>query len=219
MFLRSLVAILLVTMSLQVIADSMDVNMNNNMAQIKFGSSASGMAEGNAELQSGMLYNDKGNILLEAGLKVKGNKAQSSGGGEPQGDGESEEEDGGDSSVSSVPIESGMFGGGGVKGLFGSINQGAATHTVACFGFGAEMGFALPTAVPIQLVGELFTTLRLITFLDAERYSEYSVRIEAIVSPQAKVYIGYHNIGFGIRKSVGSVTLDNGSYIGISASF
>ena len=53
-------------------ADFVDIDMNNTSAQFKVGMSASGIGDGNAELQSRLLYNDNSDLLLDAGLMVKG---------------------------------------------------------------------------------------------------------------------------------------------------
>lgn len=190
---RCVVVVCLLLLSRAAIADSFDINMNNNSAQIKFGTSAGGLGDGNAEPQVGVLYNDQNNILAEAGIKAKG------GGGGEEG----------------AP---GLIAGGWGGVVLGSVHQGGITSTVSCIAIGPEIGVALPTAVPIALVAEYRAALKIMSFFDSERLTQLGVRLEVASSPNAKIYFGYREISFGI-KGAGSATLDMGTYMGVTATF
>jgi hypothetical protein len=170
-----------------------DINLNNNAAQFQFSSSAGEMAEG-ADLHAGLLYNDLNNVFIDAGLLAKG---PDSGG-----------EDGG-------PIIAV-----GAKGIFGMMHEKlkpAVTDSGSAIAVGGEFGFAVPGA-PVALIGEFYGSPKIMTFADAERFSQFSLRLEITASPQAKIYFAYREIGFGI-KQVGSIVLDSGAVVGLKASF
>jgi hypothetical protein len=183
-------------------ADSLNINLNNNAAQFQFNSSASDFIEGNSELHAGVLYNDTNNIFIDAGLMVRG-------GGEEEG----------------AP---GLSVGVGVKGVFGTIQPqpgivGASASTVSGVGVGGEVTFVLPTTTRVAFVAEYFASPKIMSFADAQRFNQFGVRVEAEVSPQARVYVGYREIGFGVRNTVagasGSLMLDSGTHLGVIVSF
>lgn len=187
-------ALSLLLLSPAAFADSLDVNLNNNAAQFKFNSSASDFIEGNSEIHGGVLYNDVNNLFFDAGLIVRGGGEESS---------------------------PGLSVGVGVKGVFGSIHPTASpntVNTVSAIGVGGELVFALPTPSRVAVVGEYFASPKIMSFADSERFNQFGVRLEVEVSPQANVYVGYREIGFGIKGS-GSVSLDKGTHFGVVVSF
>lgn len=201
MLLSRLCVVSLLFISPAAFADSLNVNLNNNAAQFQFNSSASDFIEGNSELHAGVVYNDNSNMFIDAGLMVRG-------GGEEEG----------------AP---GLSVGVGVKGVFGSIQPAAgvvgSASTVSGIGVGGELTFALPTTTRVAFVAEYFAAPKIMSFADAQRFNQFGVRVEFEVSPQARVYVGYREIGFGVRNPVagasGSLMLDSGTHLGVIVSF
>jgi hypothetical protein len=202
MSLSRILAVSLLALSPAVFADSLNINLNNNAAQFQFNSSASDFIEGNSELHGGMLYNDTNNMFFDAGLLVKGGGEESS---------------------------PGLSANIGVKGVFGSIHTKTASATVpvvvtdttntgSAIAVGGELVLALPTPSRIAVVGEYYASPKIMSFADAERFNQFGARLEFEASPQANVYIGYREIGFGI-KGTGSTTLDRGTHLGVVVSF
>ncbi len=203
MFLSRILAVSLLVLSSAAFADSIDVNLNNNAAAFRFNSSASDFIEGNSELSAGLLYNDANNQFLDAGLIVKGGSVEE---GAP-----------------------GLSVGVGVKGVFGMNNRivtpaTAATaavttkDTLSAIAVGGAAVFGLPTAIPVAFVVEYYASPKIISFADSDRFNQFGLRLEVGISPQARVYLGYREIGFGI-KSVGSAEIDKSSFVGVMASF
>jgi len=197
MLLNRILAVSLLALSPAAFADSMNINLNNNAAQFQFGASASDYIEGDSEFQGGILYNDANNLFFDAGIMVNG------------GDGD------GSSPGLNVSI--------GAKGVFGSINAvppaaAGTTDTVSAIAIGGELAFVLPTPTRIALVGQYYGSPKIMAFADAERFNQLGLRLEFEASPQANVYLGYREIGFGI-KGRGSETLDKGTAVGVIVSF
>lgn len=175
-----------------------EVNLNNNAAQFRFSAPAGEAAEG-ADLHVGLLYNDASNVFIDGGLLAKG----------PDSGGE----------------EGGPIIAAGAKFVYGSLHPATrlptipagTTDTGSAIAVGGEIGFAVPEA-PVAVIGEFYGSPKIMTFADAERFSQYSLRLEVTASPQAKVYIAYREIGFGIKQH-GSIVLDSGAVIGLKASF
>jgi hypothetical protein len=193
MLLHRVLAPVLLAISPLALADSVDINMNNTSAQIKAGISASGIGDGNAELQARVLYNDTNDILADAGVFARG-----PGGGEEG--------------------EAGPIAGGGLKVLAATLHQPGATYNLACITLGGEFGYALPSSMPIAVVGEYLASPKILSFSDAERFNQYGVRLELAASPKAKIYLGYREVGFGI-KNAGSVIFDKGTHVGLFVAF
>jgi len=197
MLLNRLVAISLLALSPAAFADSMNINLNNNAAQFQFGVSASDFIEGDSELHGGLLYNDANNLFFDAGLIVNGGE--------------------GDGSEPGLNVSIGA------KAVFGSINAVApapagTTDTVSAIGIGGELAFVLPTPTRVALVALYYGSPKIMSFADAERFNQLGLRLEFEASPQANVYVGYREIGFGI-KGRGSETLDKGTAVGVIVSF
>lgn len=189
-FIRIL-GVALLTASTPLFADALDINMNNSAVQLRFDTSA-GIGEGPAKLRGGLLLNDSNNLLAEAGVAASGSGGEEGGAG---------------------PVA-----GGGLKTVFGTVQQNGVTSTVAGIAIGLEGGYRLPSEIPVSLVGEYLFSLKIISFLDSERFSQFGMRIEIAGSPQAKIYVGYREISFGI-KDAGSAVLDSGMHIGMNIAF
>ena len=194
MLMSKILVISLLVLSPAAFAGGVDINLNNTTLQFQGSASASDFIEGNSELHAGLLFNDLNNIFVDAGLVVRG---------------------GGEEEAASGPIAAA-----GVKAVFGSIHRVASTTAEfgSAIAVGGEFGYALPTVAPVAIVVEYFFSTKILTFADAERFNQFGLRLELMGSPQAKVYLGYREIGFGL-KSGGSATLDSGTVLGVNAKF
>jgi hypothetical protein len=195
MQLSRLVAVALLVVSPAVLADSLDINMNNTSAQFKYGASASEFIQGNSEIQVGLLYNDTGNMFFETGMMVKG---------------------GGEENAPGLSV------GVGAKAVFGTIPAKNLSTNSSFNGAGIAVGGALALAFPtesrVAIVAEYFASPKIMAFADAQRFNQFGLRLEIGVSPQANIYLGYQEIGFG-GQTVGSVVIDKGSRIGVVMMF
>jgi hypothetical protein len=191
MLLNRVLAIALLAFSPAVFADALDINLNNSAAQFKFSSSASDLIGANGDLTGGLLYNDKQSLFLEAGLMVKG---------------------GGEDNAPGVGVAVGA------KGVLGTVSSSAATNYKSINGsaiaVGGEISVVFPTSSRVAIVGEYFAAPKITSFSDASRFNQFGARFEVDVSPQARVYLGYREIGFGVD-TIGSVTVDKGTSIGV----
>ena len=110
--------------------------------------------------------------------------------------------------------DSGITAGVGLKGLVASVND----HSVAALALGGQMRFSLPASTRLGIVGQLYYSPNIVTYRDAERFTEGVVRLEYDVIPQAVAYLGYRRISFSlINKS--DVVIDNGFHVGVKMSF
>lgn len=187
MFARNVVALSLLAASTTVLADTVDINLRDNSAQLQYFAPLGRDTIGTSELHAGFLYNNKSDRFADFGIAVKGPVGGS---------------------------DSGVAAGVGLKGLVARVNS----NDVLALALGGQARFALPTIVPLSIAGQVYFSPSIVTYRDADRFVEGSVRLEYQVIPQAAAYIGYRRLSFGLKSKPDTV-LDSGFYIGARMSF
>jgi hypothetical protein len=191
MLMRYLVAFFMLTASAAVLADALDVNLNNNTAQFQYGTASGFAAQGKADLHAGILYNNVNSVLINAGIMVANN-------------------------MEGVP---GLSIGVGMEGLIATIKDNSQLKSNAtALAVDGSVRYSPPGASQLGLVGELHYAPRILTFGDAIRYAQAAARVEFELSPQAMVYVGYRRVSFGIKNAPAAV-LDNGGLVGFKFAF
>ena len=189
--LRCALAGVLLIASPGVFAGSVNLNLGSKAAQFEVGY----LSNGNSEIQSGVLYNDQGSVLVDTGLIVSG--------------GEGDQE---------AP---GVSGGGGVKAIAARLKQVGATSTTtynaAGIAIGGQVSFPLPAAPSVALGAEYYVALRITTFGDADRFTQFGFRVE-FGPPHAKFFVGYRELTFNIANT-NNVSVDKGGCTGILLTF
>jgi predicted porin len=188
------IAVLLMTASPLAFSDALDVSLNNNAVAFKYGASAAGLIQGNADIRLGALYNGNSmNSLGEAGLLVKA--------------------DDGDSQEATLAV--------GVKALTGVIKDAIPNTTlnVGAVVVGGELSYAFPAAKQLSAAFYFFTSPKIITFGDSNRANQWGMHLDYEVSPGTKVYVEYREANFGITSTGKTAMLDGGTYMGINAAF
>jgi hypothetical protein len=188
MMLSRAIACILLIASPAVFAGSVNLNLSSNAAQLEVGY----LSNGNSEIQSGFLYNEVGSVMIDTGLIVNGG--------------------GGDQGTSS-----GVSGGGGVKAIAAKIQQATTTNNAAGIALGGQVSFPLPAAPSVALGAEYYTAPGIISFGDADRFTQFGFRVE-FGPPNAKFFVGYRELNFHITKT-GDVSIDKGGYTGILLTF
>jgi hypothetical protein len=192
MLMRYLAAFSMLMASTAVLADALDINLNNNTAQFQYGTGTATGTEGKTDLHAGLLYTNSNSVLVNAGILV----------------------------INSQDNAPGLSIGAGVEGLLATIKEdnSPTRSNASAVAIDLLARYSPPTASQIGFAGELHYAPRIITFGDAIRYSQVGVRMEYELSTQTLVYIGYRKITFGIKNSPDAV-LDDGMHIGIKLGF
>jgi len=187
---RRLVALSLLAASSVSVADTLDVNLSNSVAQFKY-SVASGVA-GKSDLFASFTYNEVNSALAEAGLLVLNEEG-------------------------SVP---GLSLGIGAKAVVSSLNKIAPSRKlVSGVALGAQVRFEVPVDRRFAFVGEYHYAPKIISFGDSERYYQGALRAEFSISALTQAYVGYRNTKFFLVNGQPNGVLDNGPHIGIRLSF
>ncbi|MFI4941428.1 MAG: YfaZ family outer membrane protein, partial [Burkholderiales bacterium] len=185
----------LLIISATAMADSVDVNLRNNSAQFQYIASMGHDTLGKAEMHAGVIYVNQKNLLGDLGILVK------------------------DEVGKSVP---GLSVGVGIKGLTAKTNGNnslAPGNNMAALAIGGMVRYAPFPDRRFGIVGQLYLSPNIVTFGDADRYTETGVRFEYEIIPQAAAYLGYRRINFGLKSVFSDVTLDEGAFLGVRIMF
>ena len=117
--------------------------------------------------------------------------------------------------------------GAGIKAIGGDIqipdgavaDNGEDTESVGAVAIGFQVGLLFASRYnPMELSFAAFLAPSITSFSDAERYSEFSTRLQIEVIPQAQAYIGYRRIRFDTN-DYDSVGIDRSVHLGIKLNF
>jgi len=118
--------------------------------------------------------------------------------------------------------------GAGIKAIVGDveISEGELGNTEAddesvgavALGFQAGLLIASSRYNPIELSFEGFYAPSITSFSDAERYSEFSARLQIEVIPQARAYVGYRRMRFNTN-DYNNIRLDRSIHIGLKITY
>lgn len=88
---------------------------------------------------------------------------------------------------------------------------------LAALALGGELRFS--PVHRVGLGGAVFYAPGITSFMDAESYTETSLKVDYQVLPQAFVYLGYRNIEVDIEGGENDVELDEGTHLGFKILF
>lgn len=183
MLLRQFFALVLLTTSTAILADTIDFNLRDNSVQLQYIAPMGRDTLGSSELHAGYLYNSNYDQFGDFGLLVKGAL-------------------GGRASENTAGV--------GLKGVAASVSG----NTALALALGGQIRYSPPSTTHLGIVGQAYFSPNIVTYSDAERFVEASVRVEYELIPQSFAYLGYRNISFSL-KSKADVVLDSGFYAGI----
>lgn len=182
----------LATFSTTALADTVDFNLRDTSAQFQYISSLGTDPLGHTKFHAGLLYVNRNNKLGDFGLLVQ-------------------DELGDNAPGFSVGV--------GVKGLVAKVTGNSPfVNSTSAIALGGLVRYSPPATQRLGIVGELYLSPNIVTFGDANRYTETNVRVEYEVIPQAVAYVGYRRIQFGLNNRP-SVILDEGVNLGVKISF
>ncbi len=189
MVLRGFLAVSLLASSVAANADAIDINLRDNAAQVQYKAAMGGTNLGKSEFHMGGLYSQPNNVMADIGILVK----DDIGGNAP-----------------------GVSAGVGVKALAARVTP--AKLSASALAIGGVVRYSPPTARRFGIAGELYLSPSIMTFGQADRYLETTVRAEYEMIPQAQIYLAYRKMDFNL-KVLGTQTLDQGFNVGVKLSF
>lgn len=173
----------------QVLADSLDLNLNDDSMRLTYEADMSSGMKGLA-MDAGYYYNDRlegsDADLMHLGLHVTGDNWSQSG-------------------VFNIKV--------GGRLIYSDVGP----YDVMALGLGGEVRFS--PVHRLGLGGSAYYAPRIASFLDAERYSEYGVKIDYQLLTQAYVYAGYRWIEAEVEQFNGDIELDDAAHVGLKLLF
>ncbi|MES1983176.1 MAG: YfaZ family outer membrane protein [Pseudomonadota bacterium] len=192
MLLRHIAVFTLLTTSLAAEANSFDIDLGNHNAQLSYNVPMERTTEGRPEMHFALDYNDNNSVLGEIGVMV----------------------------VNETENTSGLSIGVGVKGVLASIDRnGASRSNDSAVALGAQLRFSPPDAKRFGVVAQFHYAPRIISFGDADNYSQSLLRVEYEVMPSTLAYVGYRKTKFGSKNSGPDAVMDNGMHVGVRIAF
>ncbi|MFA6119923.1 MAG: YfaZ family outer membrane protein [Sideroxydans sp.] len=188
--LRRFIALSVLSLSSVSFADNLDINLSNATAQFKY-SLPSGVA-GKSELFAAVMYNDVNSVMGEAGLLVLNEEG-------------------------SVPGLSLGIGAKAVAATLKNVTNSRLSASGAALG--VQLRFEVPADRRFAFSGEYHYAPRIITFGDADHFSQAAVRAEFAVSALTQAYVGYRTTKFFSNNNLKDGVLDNGAHIGVRLAF
>lgn len=185
-------ALSLAAASSAALADALDINLSNNTAQFQFGTGSPTGTQGKTDLHAGVLYNNNNSLLVNAGILV----------------------------VNQQESAPGLSIGAGVEAVVATVKDNPPTRSNAsAIALDLMARYSPPNVGKLGFAGEFHYAPRIITYGDANRYSQFGARVEYEISPQMLVYVGYRKTTFGIKNGARDDVVDNGAHLGIKLGF
>ncbi|MCW9025312.1 MAG: hypothetical protein OQK73_11635 [Gammaproteobacteria bacterium] len=177
-------------------ADALEAQLGSDSARFRYNVADFGQSFGNLEGEVGFLYTDKdtrnNDYLVDAGVLVRGESVE-------------------------APIIISI----GARAYMGSVSRNTMTdYDVMVVGLGGD-ALLLPDSWGGFGIGAFFMTApSVVSFRDADGFTEYGATINFEVSPQAVVKLGYQRIRVDIETNgVGKLDLAKGGFFGIQIKF
>ena len=187
--LRWIYLLLLVTTASPLYAQSFDINVSDDSAQVKYGSLIGGSNYGRTELGFGFLYNEDDNYLAEISLQVV------------------------DEAGSKSP---GLQIGVGPK-LYGAHIDNHDADAIAV-GLGGQLLYKPPSLPRLILSLAGYYAPGIITFQDADHMYEAEARVGYEILPTVNLYLGYRSIELDLDEG-GNKKVDDGGLFGMMFRF
>lgn len=166
-------------------AEEINIQLSSDTARFMYITEAFGQDFGRLELETGLLYNENGDNLLNIGMLVRGESV-------------------------SVPLIVSM----GARAYYADLGA----YTVAALAIGGDLLLAPESWGGLGIGGFYFTAPSVVSFLDAEKLTEYGVYISFQITPQASVSGGFKHIETSVI-NVADIEIEDGAYFGLTINF
>lgn len=103
----------------------------------------------------------------------------------------------------------------GIKAVAVTMNSNHA----AALALGGQVRFAPLPDKKFGIIGNVYLAPDIVTFGDADGYTETGIRVEYEIMQQAAAYAGYRKIKFDAKPGFQDYTLDEGVHVGVRIAF
>ena len=176
-----------------VFAQGLAIQLNDDSARFTFATEAWGQQYGQLDLEGGFLYSDNDDYMFNLGLMVRNDSLDT---------------------PLIVSVGSRLY--------YASVTGPAPTltsYSVAAVTIGIDVLIIPDNLGGVGFGAHYFVGPSVVSFGDAEGFTEYGVRVGYQITPQANIYLGYQNIETQIDGSGADVTISKGSLFGVDLRF
>jgi len=171
-------------------AQRLDINLNQTSARFTYTNLVGGSTFGRTEMNTGLLYNEDSNLVINVDLQVI------------------------DAAGSKTPgLELG------VGPRFYYLTHDDSDSSAAAIALGGQLRYKLPNVPRLSFAGVFFYAPSITSTLDANNMNELGFGASYELLPTADIYIKYRRIRSSFTAKVGSRTIDSGTVIGMRFSF
>lgn len=167
-------------------AASLELTLNDDVAQFLITSPGDRWGMDNTQLGAGILFNENDDVLGTLRL------------------------------MSTNRVSPSLRFGVGVQGYLGELDK--VDETASSIAVGGNVGLSLASQIPLSLVLEGWIAPNILSFGDTEKTKEWSARIEAAISRQAAVFVGYRKLEIEVENR-GDYELDDSANFGVRLTF
>lgn len=171
------------------LAQSLDINLSDESARILYATRMATGQHGHSEVEVGFMYNEDRNAALTAGLHVFNR-----------------------SLAGPSPASLGLGG-----RIYGVTHDDPSADGIA-LALGGQGRWAPAELGGFGLGAHFYYAPRIVSFLDADRITEYGVRLDYQLMPQAFVYLGHRDIRMKLENGA-TRTVDRGAHLGFRVLF
>ena len=181
--------ILGITAPVSVQAQSIRVQLSDDVARFFYSTEIMGQRFGGLELETGLLYTEDSDYMLSVGAMVRGESVD-------------------------MPIIVGVGG----RLYYGDFDSGPNDRTVGALAIGGEVLISPASWGGFGIGASLFHAPSVTSFSDAEDFTEYNFTLNYQITSQANIYVGKQVIEADIE-GIGNVELEDDTFIGIDMRF
>jgi len=174
-------------------AQGLAVQINNDSARFTYSTEAWGQQYGQLDLEGGFLYTQSDDYMFNIGLMVRNDSLDS-------------------------PIIVSI----GTRMYYARVTGPApalTNYSVAAVTIGVDALVIPDNLGGVGFGAHYFTGPSVVSFGDAEGFTEYGVRVTYQITPQANIYLGYQDIETKIKNQGIDVTISRGSLFGLDLRF
>lgn len=170
-------------------ASELNVQLGSDTARFMYLTEAFGQDFGRLELEAGFLYDENDDVLVNAGLLVRGESV-------------------------SVPLIVSIGG----RAYYSQVTTTTGEYDVGAITIGGDLLLSPESWGGFGLGGFFYTAPGVVSFGDADGLTEFGVYANFQITPQARMAVGYKEITASIENQPDH-EIDKGAYFGLNISF
>lgn len=188
---KYLVAVALFLCIRPAFADMFNIQLSNNSGRFTYSTEVFGGQYGPLDLETGLFFNQSGDKMVHLGMMIRNDTLNN-------------------------PVVISI----GTRAYYGDVGHanGQIRAKFAAIAIGGELLFIPDNLGGVGLGVYYYTAPSVVTYMDANGFSEYGVRVNYEITKQSSVSVGYQKINLDLNGGA-SETVDSSAFFGIGLRF